>query len=35
MGELFAIGSLLMDGVPVRFAGQDTRRARSSSAMRC
>jgi multifunctional 2-oxoglutarate metabolism enzyme len=26
MGELLAIGSLLMDGVPVRLAGQDSRR---------
>jgi multifunctional 2-oxoglutarate metabolism enzyme len=26
MGELFAIGSLLMEGVPVRLAGQDSRR---------
>ncbi|MCK0112308.1 multifunctional oxoglutarate decarboxylase/oxoglutarate dehydrogenase thiamine pyrophosphate-binding subunit/dihydrolipoyllysine-residue succinyltransferase subunit [Ornithinimicrobium sp. F0845] len=26
MGELLAIGSLLVEGTPVRFAGQDTRR---------
>ena len=26
MGELIAIGSLLVEGTPVRFAGQDTRR---------
>jgi 2-oxoglutarate dehydrogenase E1 component len=26
MGELFAVGSLLLEGRPVRFAGQDTRR---------
>lgn len=26
-GELLALGSLLMDGVPVRLAGEDTRRA--------
>ncbi|MHB1614169.1 MAG: multifunctional oxoglutarate decarboxylase/oxoglutarate dehydrogenase thiamine pyrophosphate-binding subunit/dihydrolipoyllysine-residue succinyltransferase subunit, partial [Actinomycetes bacterium] len=26
MGELFALGSLLLDGMPVRLAGQDTRR---------
>jgi 2-oxoglutarate dehydrogenase E1 component len=26
MGELFAFGSLLLDGVPVRLAGQDSRR---------
>ncbi len=26
MGELAALGSLLMEGVPVRFSGQDTRR---------
>ncbi|HLS44155.1 MAG TPA: multifunctional oxoglutarate decarboxylase/oxoglutarate dehydrogenase thiamine pyrophosphate-binding subunit/dihydrolipoyllysine-residue succinyltransferase subunit [Ornithinicoccus sp.] len=26
MGELIALGSLLMEGTPIRFAGQDTRR---------
>ena len=35
IGETLAFGSLLMDGVPVRLAGQDTRRGTFGQRHRC
>ena len=35
LAEALAFGSLVLEGTPVRLAGQDTRRARSASATAC